>query len=261
MSVPTKIPPRPRRFGRQSAQLTVDALDALVDAGFPPELFPDVHHYSRTSDRRETLRSHRDWAMEKVAEGRKVQGENVATRRRIERLTELLLALPDEEVASLIEQAWLDEPLAEESGQKGHDNEILPADSGIYVAVPLTDEMMPVDISPSRIDVVARVDRSFVKFGKSVNLARRHRDYERTFAPAEVDFVVAARVPLDRLDEVEGAIKTRVAKFRHRAPSGRLLEWLRGISKEDLLKLIRDVLKKPGLVPEPDDSGGGTEPS
>ncbi len=85
----------------------------LDASGFPTDLFPSLHHNSAWGQE-----TRWDDHLEHHLEAGSATGENVATRRRIERLVELRSAAPESPWPDLVRQAWHDEPLAEDTGDK-----------------------------------------------------------------------------------------------------------------------------------------------
>ena len=235
-------------MAREAAVLTVHAVDRLLRTEFPEGRFGELHHWSRVGKKAPpTADAHRKDALGKQT----AMGENVATRRRIDRAAELLEDDPEADLDEVIGQAWADEPLAGPAngrprppGESGNGRPKPARESGLYVVVPRSRTKVPVDITPSRIGQVAKVDCSNVKFGVSVDLARRQRDYEHTFAIAGVDFEVVCRLQPEDLPAAESCIKAKLRGKRMRSPRGRLLEWLEDVGKAEVIQAARECCRR-----------------
>ena len=117
----------------------------------------------------------------------------------------------------------------------------LPPLSGVYVVELLNDEPISVNADRPRIaDRSIRVTRANCKYGQAKNLARRQCDYEKTFGANNVRFRYFTVTPY--YAAVETTVGQRLIEYRIPGKSGRLNEWLQGISSEAVESLIREVL-------------------
>ena len=117
----------------------------------------------------------------------------------------------------------------------------LPPLSGVYVVEMLNDE--PISVNADRLkiaDSCIRVTRSNCKYGQAKNLARRQLDYEKTFGPENVRFRYFAVTP--HYAAVEAIVGARLVNHRIPGTTGRLNEWLQGVSAEAVESLVREVL-------------------
>ena len=117
----------------------------------------------------------------------------------------------------------------------------LPPSSGVYVVEMLNDE--PISVNADRPRIAARcihVTRANCKYGQAVNLARRQRDYEKTFGAENVRFRYFAVTPFYLA--VEATVGARLIRYRIPGITGRLNEWLQGISAEAVEFVVREAL-------------------
>ena len=130
---------------------------------------------------------------------------------------------------------------------------------GVYVVTPKTSKKHPVDISPSRIRVVAQVTRDNCKFGRSVDLDGREKSYRRTFrdaSPGGVDFEILAELHIDDIKTVESAVLDRLRadeKLMVNEKTDRELEWLHRIDAagvRDLAERVISALRRRGEIKE-----------
>ena len=230
---PGQLPPEPRIQ-------TVEAMAQLDACGFPHELFPWVHHNSAWGQVT-------PWGTHRGAHDgdRNATGENVATRRRIDLVTDRHFDSADAEWGDLIEQAWFEEPLAEDTGDKRRrDSPRVPLQAGIYLANPQNEEPMTVVRGdPNTLPVTS----ANCKVGRASSLHRREQNYRTTFAPHEVGFEIAAVVSATDLVEAEKTALAVVAEWRQVNPTTKgLTEWLAGVDYAEVLWLVRDALSEAG---------------
>lgn len=108
----------------------------------------------------------------------------------------------------------------------------IPTTSGIYFVRLLGTEPVSVnDQDASRRESCIMVNSSNCKFGRSTNLARRHRDYCRTFTAARVMF--DPLLITDQPGSVESRLKAHFRGHRMIGTSGRHHEWLAGIDPDE----------------------------
>ena len=114
--------------------------------------------------------------------------------------------------------------------------------SGIYVAVLLTTNLMPVTRDNRYVDTCARVNNKNVKIGKAKNLANREKNYLKDFDQENVRFIPIAE--LDEIQKAETAILRELKIYRLRSPKGRVMDWLEGISPRKVIKISYKVLNR-----------------
>ena len=118
-------------------------------------------------------------------------------------------------------------------------------DSGIYVAVLLTENLMPVTRDQRYVATCARVNNTHVKIGKAKNFERRKLNYWADFDQENVDFVPIAR--LQDIDTAETAIKSRLDRYRLRSPKGGKMDWLERIDPVTVVRTAYAVLDEDGF--------------
>lgn len=112
--------------------------------------------------------------------------------------------------------------------------------SGIYVALLLTDRLMPVTRDPRYVDHCARVNNKNVKVGKARNFSTREKNYWSDFDPENVEFI-----PIASLADIQGAetaILRRLDAYRVISPKGGKMDWLERIEADAVVKAAYDVL-------------------
>lgn len=117
----------------------------------------------------------------------------------------------------------------------------LPSRPGIYVVEMLNDE--PISVNADRPLISERcikVSRLNCKYGKAADLARRERDYYRTFGAKNVRFRFFAVTP--HASEIENLLGQRLISYRMRGTTGKPNEWLHGISAQDVEDVVKEVL-------------------
>jgi hypothetical protein len=117
----------------------------------------------------------------------------------------------------------------------------IPALPGLYIVTVDCDEPISVNAHDSRIaHLCIAINRDNCKFGRARNLRSRYRNYLKTFAPHSVTFRVVAL--LDDVNAAESACAAKLKPWRVRGRTGRLNEWLLGISPEDVHHIVVDTL-------------------
>ena len=118
----------------------------------------------------------------------------------------------------------------------------VPKSFGIYIAQPLGSRMRVID--KSRADIMPNVNNTHIKFGKAHNLQQRFKNYyfdndgDVNFTP----IIICDNYTKEELTGLEKLIKSKVDIYRMRNPkTNRRLEWLEGISFEDLKNTILDA--------------------
>lgn len=125
---------------------------------------------------------------------------------------------------------------------------LLPPQPGVYVVEMLNDEAVSVNADrPGIADHCIRVNRANCKYGQAKNLARRERDYVRTFGRENFRFRFYAAT--DNYAAVEAELAVRLAAYRIPGQTGRLNEWLHGIAAEEVEAIVRSVLHELGAGP------------
>lgn len=115
-------------------------------------------------------------------------------------------------------------------------------DSGIYVALLLTDRLMPVTRDPRYVDTCAKVNNKNVKIGKANSFMLREKNYWLDFDAENVEFI-----PIAKLADIQGAetvILRQLDSFRLISPKGGKMDWLVGIEPDAVVKAAYDVLVK-----------------
>ena len=118
----------------------------------------------------------------------------------------------------------------------------LPPLPGVYVVEMLNEE--PISVNADRSQIADRrisVTRANCKYGKAKNLRRRQRDYEKTFGTENVRFRYYAVTP--HYANIETMVGARLLHYRIPGSTGRLNEWLQGISSESVEALVREILE------------------
>ena len=117
--------------------------------------------------------------------------------------------------------------------------------SGIYL-VQLENEIpMPVTRDPRYVATCAKVNRDNIKVGKAKDLAYRETNYWKEFDRENVLFE-----PLAEMDEIvtaETVILRALKQYRKRSPKGGRLEWLEGISYENVKITVFAALDEQGI--------------
>ena len=118
----------------------------------------------------------------------------------------------------------------------------LPPLPGVYVVEMLNEE--PISVNADRSQIANRcisVTRANCKYGKAKNLRRRQRDYEKTFGTEIARFRYYAVTP--HYANIETMVGARLLHYRIPGTTGRLNEWLQGISSESVEALVREILE------------------
>ena len=120
----------------------------------------------------------------------------------------------------------------------------IPSSPGIYVVSLSNEEPISVNADRAFADRCVFVTKANCKFGRAVNLARRYRDYVKTFGAQHVTFEVVAFTDNPAL--LEAAICTRLANHRVRGQTGRANEWLVGITAREVKQVILEIAATQG---------------
>lgn len=137
-------------------------------------------------------------------------------------------------------------------------------EGGLYLVTLNNDAPISVNAGDHRIAHRAiEVRRGDVKFGKAANLVRRCHDYRRTFGRENVNFFILAYLPggeRDR-DRAESDVLETLTPFRIRGATGRLNEWLTGVSASRVRKSVLEALARSDIehIVVPRDDEGSTD--
>ncbi len=112
--------------------------------------------------------------------------------------------------------------------------------SGIYVVKLFNEELMPADIDSRREGTVIEVNKLNCKVGKTIDLNKRRKDYERVFGPENVCFCPVAE--LEEVDEAENHVLNRLEEYQVEGKTGISNEWLERITAEEVRDIILNVL-------------------
>jgi hypothetical protein len=118
----------------------------------------------------------------------------------------------------------------------------LPPSSGVYVVELLNEHLISVNADRAAIaERCIKVTRANCKYGQAKNLARRQRDYFKTFGSQHVRFRYFAVT--QQYAAVEAAVGARLVAYRIPGTTGRLNEWLQGISGEEVEQVVRAAVE------------------
>lgn len=121
----------------------------------------------------------------------------------------------------------------------------LPSLPGIYVVELLNKEPISVNADrPSIANRCIKVTHANCKYGQAVNLARRQREYIKTFGAENVRFCFFVVTELYAAVEVQ--LATRLMRFRIPGATGRLNEWLQGITAAEVVEIVKEELSSVG---------------
>ncbi len=118
-------------------------------------------------------------------------------------------------------------------------------DSGIYIAILLTDQYLPVTRDPRYTATCARVNNQNVKVGKARSFRVRESNYWQDFDQPNVEFIPIAR--LAEIDRAETAILRRLDTFRLLSPKRSKMDWLAGITPAEVVRIAYAILDKNGF--------------
>lgn len=105
-------------------------------------------------------------------------------------------------------------------------------DSGIYIVT--LGNLHPISVNAQNRRIAEhciKVSAGHCKIGRAMSLRVRERNYWRTFGKEHVLFRSIALLPDPRI--AERAILAALGQWRIRGKSGRLTEWLEGLSAGD----------------------------
>jgi len=118
--------------------------------------------------------------------------------------------------------------------------------SGIYLTRPNSKIRKPLDLDKRRVHKVAKVNKDFIKFGKSERpLENRYRDYKKIFGDDVTFEPVVIINDTDKLRAFESYISPLFDNYKISNPgSSRKLEWMTGISFGYAKEKILEAYKK-----------------
>jgi hypothetical protein len=117
--------------------------------------------------------------------------------------------------------------------------------SGIYIVQLKNEIPMPVTRDPRYVETCAKVNRANIKVGKAKDLAIRESNYWKEFDEENVLFE-----PLAEMDDIQAAetvLLRALKQYRKLSPKGGRLEWLEGISYEDVKITVFATLDEQGI--------------
>lgn len=117
---------------------------------------------------------------------------------------------------------------------------------GLYIVT--LNNIEPISVNANDPRIAAKcitVNRENCKFGKAKNLAVRSRNYEKVFGIQNVNFFPI--VLLEDIALAERAVLSRLTKWRIRGNSGRMNEWLAGISPQALEQIVLSTIADTGV--------------
>ena len=88
-------------------------------------------------------------------------------------------------------------------------------------------------------DKTLKVNKEFIKFGKSENLDQRHKEYQEIFGEDVIFKKIKYFIEKTKMEFFEKDLRDKFIKYRVKSPNrGRLLEWMNGINIKDAEKII-----------------------
>jgi hypothetical protein len=121
-----------------------------------------------------------------------------------------------------------------------------PRSSGLYVVVLKNDEPISVNAHDARRAArCLHVNKLNVKVGKAKDFAARRKSYIRTFGEQHFEFIPI--VAVEDIGTAEKVVKEALAPWRVRHTSGRLHEWLAGISSDEVERTMLAALVQSGI--------------
>ena len=120
---------------------------------------------------------------------------------------------------------------------------------GLYIVTLNNRELISVNRNDKRVaDKAIKVNRQNCKVGKAMDFKNRERNYVRVFGEPNVNFYRIAGVGnAEELDKAEKMILDKLKPFRIKGRTGRLNEWLQGISPNEVERIMIDTLSESGV--------------
>lgn len=138
---------------------------------------------------------------------------------------------------------------------------------GLYLVTLNNETPISTNARDRRVaDRAIQVRRGDIKVGKAENLTRRHGNYIRNFGRDNVNFFVLAYIPDGKPDRhrAECAVFDCFRPFRIRGTTGRLNEWMNGVSVSDARAIALEALRDAGIehlvVPEEGEGSADVPP-
>ncbi len=117
---------------------------------------------------------------------------------------------------------------------------------GIYIVTLTNEHLISVNADrPAISERCIKVNRQHCKFGKALNLQVRRGNYIKTFGAEHVRFHAIAAVAQPKL--VESLVASTLLPHRLRGATGRLNEWLFGLSPLEVEAVVLEALVRSGL--------------
>ena len=117
---------------------------------------------------------------------------------------------------------------------------------GIYIVTLTNEHLISVNADrPAIAERCIKVNRDHCKFGKAVNLQTRRGNYFKTFGAEHVQFHPIAAITEPAV--VESLVALHLLPYRMRGATGRLNEWLSGISALEVEAAVLAALESSGL--------------
>ena len=124
-------------------------------------------------------------------------------------------------------------------------SEKIPNSKGIYIAQPIGSRMRVID--KKRAHIMPSVNNAYIKVGKAINLRQRFANYYHD-NDGDVEFtpiIICDEYSDQQLKDFESLLKRKFESFSFRNPkTNRKLEWLEGISFEDVREMILSTHKE-----------------
>lgn len=123
-------------------------------------------------------------------------------------------------------------------------------ESGLYLVTLNNDAPISANADDCRVaHRVIKVRKGNVKVGQAANLIRRCGNYARTFGRENLNFHILAYIPGGKsdLDRVESVVLDSLAPHRLRGLSGRLTEWVAGVSASRVREIALKALRRSGV--------------
>lgn len=161
-------------------------------------------------------------------------------------------------------------PILGNPNQAGRKNLRMPTQrthGGLYLVTLNNETPISTNARDRRVaDRAIQVRRGDIKVGKAENLTRRHGNYIRNFGRDNVNFFVLAYIPDGKPDRhrAECAVFDCFRPFRIRGTTGRLNEWMNGVSVSDARAIALEALRDAGIehlvVPEEGEGSADVPP-
>lgn len=118
-------------------------------------------------------------------------------------------------------------------------------ESGIYIVRLTNDEPIPVTRDRRYIDICARVNKENIKFGKATDFERRKGDYISDLGEENVIFERLYKIK--DITKAKRLVRRKLAPFQKLSPKGGRLDWLEGITCQEVKIRIAEVIEASDL--------------